>query len=79
MFSSCRSLTASLLPGDVVEAIECEKVGGKAMCAASLFVLNTAIRAVKAWTLGLLKQVDPNPGDGGCQLRGYLHLCSIWR
>lgn len=70
--SNC-NLVTSLLPGVVIEAIENEGLRADAYKNESTqLLLNTVTKAVEAWADGQLKEFDPNPGDGGCQLRGYL-------
>ncbi|GAB4188034.1 MAG: hypothetical protein Tsb0015_07500 [Simkaniaceae bacterium] len=67
------NIFSSLLPQEVIEGIQAEKIGEKAAMAAILLTANTAFGAAEAWEKGNIKSLDPNPGDGGCQLRGYLH------
>jgi hypothetical protein len=66
------NLLSSLLPTTLIGEIEKSKVNEKTMLAVAALVSGVVSGAVKAWKRGQIKEFDPNPGDGGCQLRGYL-------
>ena len=89
MFSTSRTLVTALFPGQVAEVINFQKLEDKQILGVTQLALNVAINATQAWTEGRLKQIegsypklsysgfDPNPGDGGCQKRGFLHLQNV--
>jgi len=66
------SILNSLLPREVVEVVQDEKVKGEPMMAVTTYLVNTIIEGLEYWSSGDLKKLDPNPGDSGCQKRGYL-------
>ncbi len=66
------SLVTSLLPMNLVEVLKKEGLQEKPMLAIATLLINVVLRAIDVWTSGDIKKTDPNPGDGGCQLRAYL-------
>lgn len=65
-------LLPSLLPKEVIEEIDSEKIKEKTLLAVATLVSNLITGAAQAWKEGEIKKLDPNPGDSGCQMRGYL-------
>jgi hypothetical protein len=91
MFYPINNLATCLFPGKVTEVIKIEKFEDKQLLGMLQLALRVAIEASQAWLDARLRQIegnfpklsytgfDPNPGDGGCQKRGYLHLPSLWK
>lgn len=77
--SSQTGIASSLLLSEFLNSILEGKVAEKPMLAAANLIVNTALGAIKALTNGELKRLDPNPGDGGCQMRAYLLFLWIKR
>ena len=85
MSQPSRTLTTCLFPGQVFEVIKFKDFNDKQILGILQIALNVALGASQAWIKGNLKQIegtfpkltysgfDPNPGDGGCQKRGFLH------
>lgn len=69
------SLYNALFPEDVITYIENETIPerNKCICGVAILAINCVLRTAEALESGNLRKVDPNPGDGGCQMRGYLH------
>ncbi len=61
-----------VLPCILPQCIDEKLVNEGPMRAISILTTKVVLGAIRALEDGQLKQLDPNPGDGGCQLRGYL-------
>lgn len=66
-------LEKTLLPKNLILRLHTEKkeenVGEKAMCAVALLLINTVSGTIKVLRQRNYKNLDANPGDGGCQNR----------
>lgn len=66
-------LADALLPRDLIEAIATKGIPEKSVLVVSEFLVNVVKNALENFQARCFKPaLDPNPGDGGCQLRGYL-------
>ncbi len=71
------SLCSALFPETVIEYVG--NKDNKCIYAVATLAANCVLRAAEALEKGDLRKIDPNPGDGGCQMRGFLHQPILWR
>jgi hypothetical protein len=84
-------LAEALAPKKIIEELQdFENQSDRKVFVLAELILTVAVQATESWLKGELRCIDgeslfrkkyrgfdPNPGDGGCQIRGLLHLPSF--